>query len=215
MDAQSQVEPLDAFIGACESGDLSIIQCLLESKYFVLNRDTLEDMETDLTEVVETKKWHVLELLMLYGLTVNHIKDELYYHLSKSNDEEGYKYWIAKGLSLRDRSARALEHATFYGHSELVIFLAERNADIDFSEYVQDWPPIIYAVRNCSIAAVKSLVARGVNTRWNDDMIFRDEIWKGDDYGMLNMPPRQDMIDYLTELKNHSEVVHPSHGFSG
>lgn len=220
-----------AFEYACEKGYLPIIKqtskkTLMDSLITNVEPENMKEYEDEYSGSIDmkeyedeysesideigentctAKEWDILEILIKeYGLSLESISWNIMYELSSSGDIEGYKRWIKNGLDIRNNpSATALREATKHGYSDLAIFLIENQAAIVPTEYVEDWPPIIYAVKYCSVKVVKMMVERGQDIHWNEDMIFKEDIWKGFDY-MERSKPSPEMLVYLSSIQKLS-----------
>lgn len=203
---------------ACVKGYISIIKQASRNQMLQVASSgadkkvsTPEDLEKEYTECITEVaegvfykgNWDdVVELLVKeFELPLQYISWNIMINLSGKGAIEGYKKWIAKGLDLGgDTCATALREATRNGYSDLAIFLIENGTVLHPSEYVEDWPPIIYAVKYCSVKVVKMMVERGQNIHWDDDMIFKKDIWKGADRLEANKPTPE-MLEYLSGIQ--------------
>lgn len=205
-----------AFEYACVKGYLPIIKqaprkILLHSLITSVDHESMEEpriiYEESIDEIGENvcteKNWDVLEILIKeYGLSLESVSCAITYTLSGSGDIEGYKRWIKNGMDIQnDPSAFALREATKYGYSDLAIFLIENQAVINPTEYVEDCPPLVYAVKHCSVKVVKMMMERDQDIHWNEDFVFKKDIWEGFDY-MERSKPAAEMLEYLSSIQD-------------
>jgi ankyrin repeat protein len=205
-----------AFLQACNHGYISLISKFLKEGIVVVatSKDNLDSEDESINGIlldsdycdtmIDNKQWEALDILLEYGLNFGEIQWKLRHTLSTTGDKEGFARWIKKGLNIRDSYADCLRYATDRGHSDLVCYLVERGATVNVTEYVEDWPPIVHAVRCCTVKAVKMLIDHGADVRFSENMIFGTEpgdyIWDGGDT-LPKITPRPEMIEYLKTIR--------------
>jgi hypothetical protein len=189
--------PMYIFGECCRLGYIPIILDMLKTKIML---DDEHDYG-DYADVVESKRWEVLDILLDNGSTLANYDFQLMFYMGISGDIEGFKRWIPKGLDLvGDKSSEALRSASRNGHNDLVLFLLQNGANPNIREYVEDWPPLVYAVKYCTVDVVKELVKYGADIHFNDNFIFGTEIWTGFDMLSASVPD-PDMLTYLSTLR--------------
>lgn len=121
------------------------------------------------------------------------------YYSAQKGDLEAFVRWLPKGINMKNSSSPALIAATKNGHSEMVLFLLSNGALPNYGGYVEDWPPLVYAVKYCNIEAVKALIEYGADLHFNDNMIFGNDVWKGADM-LVSSIPDPSMLAYLSSI---------------
>lgn len=194
------LEPEDyewyTFGECCCLGYIPIVLHMLEPKQITLTRD----MDLYFDDVVKAKQWDVLDILLEHGLVMDDISWDLMYHMSVDGDIEGYKRWIPKGLDVSSNS-QALRSATRYGHNDLVLFLLRQGAMVNIEKGgIEDWPPLVYAVKHCTVDTVREFIKYGADIHFNDDMIFTENVWHNT-FLLDDTIPDPSMLAYLTLLQ--------------
>ena len=159
-----------------------------------------DDRVDEILVLAEKKDWPALRFLIDNSREIIRYQWGLLYSLSEYGNIEEYSYWISKGLSLREPQATALRGGCKNGNDQLVLFLIEKGASLDVEEYVEDYHPIIHALRHCSLEVVQKMVQQGVDLHCQYNLIFDrpNEIW---DSEYVKMAPRQEMVDFLSKQR--------------
>ncbi len=148
----------------------------------------------------DNEKLNIMEQLCDCGLDIKFISGDLIYYYTENNDINGLKKWLSKGLSLDDPSCIALRTACSNGYDELAQFCINNGANINIGVYTEDWSPLIYAVKYCSVETVKMLIEKGAKDDVLSYSIFGKEIWKGGE--MLDRTtPSKEMLEYLASSR--------------
>jgi hypothetical protein len=206
---QSIIDPREqdafyTFDGAGRHGYIPIIRTILDTGKIDLHIDLEVFDKMDYCEVfydiAKARRWNVLTLLYdKYGLDIDFMETDIMYFLAKDGDIEGFKEWMLKGINLKEPGSTALYVASDQGNDELVQFLLNNGANPNYREYVERWPPLINAVKYCSIPTIKLMIECGADIHYCDDMIFGEDIWDG--FDMLDASPkRPEVIEYLSTL---------------
>jgi hypothetical protein len=206
-----------AFMRGCECGYINLVLKFIERglvKFRVFGDGVISTQspgdccividEEYFSETIGNKQWEVLEILLDNGFKIEQFEWELKFILCTTGDQVGMEKWIKKGLNVKDPKPCCLRYATREGHNDMVRFLIKEGASIDIDNTDKtDWPPLVYAVRYCTLEIVKLLIDNGADVHYNKDMIFgtspESSIWR---YGGDSLiKPRLEIIDYLKTIR--------------